>query len=167
MKIQYLKGDATVPVSPQGAYIAHCCNNANGFGRGFAHATRSRYPLVKERYHKWFDGETGPNMTGPPTLGNVQFVPLDGDVTYCNIVGQDGYSGKPQGYVYVRYDAIETGLRHIRERIERDRARGVTKPLQMPRMGSGLAGGKWERIEGFINDIFGHTETEVFVVDIE
>jgi hypothetical protein len=126
-------------------YIAHCCNDKNGFGSGFAGGIAMTFPDVKAAYHSWFGGSGGDSTSHLPMLGEVQFVTTGNDITFCNIIGQRGY-GKP-GPRYVDYDAIRDGLIKVADRYVRN-----PKPVYLPKLGAGLAGGEWSVISQIIEE---------------
>ena len=78
-------------------------------------------------------------------LGDVQFVAVADDLVVANLIGQHGIARRGEAKPPVRYDAIGTGLQTIRDRALRDDA-----SVHMPRIGAGLAGGDWQRIEATI-----------------
>ena len=45
------------------------------------------------------------------------------------------------------------------------RAIQLNASVHMPRIGCGLAGGKWEQIEIIIKEVFEDTDIEIFVYD--
>jgi hypothetical protein len=60
------------------------------------------------------------------------------EIFVANIVGQHGYRPGPDGPA-VRYPAIATALSVVA-----DRALELKASVHMPRIGCGLAGGRWE-----------------------
>ena len=62
----------------------------------------------------------------------------------ANMIGQDGTRTGGKG-VLVRYEAIDTALGAVAAR-----ATELNESIHMPRIGCGLAGGDWERIEPLI-----------------
>lgn len=60
------------------------------------------------------------------------------------MIGQRGIRRGSKG-VPVRYDAIDTALDRLA-----DRTVELGASVHMPRMGCGLAGGSWERVEPLI-----------------
>lgn len=68
-----------------------------------------------------------------------------------------GSSGPP-----IRYDAVEQCLRTVG-----DDALRLGASLHMPRIGCGLAGGKWERIEPIIIDTLSERDIPVTVYDFD
>ncbi|MFB6579870.1 hypothetical protein ACFCYC_21090 [Streptomyces sp. NPDC056402] len=80
-------------------------------------------------------------------------------VIAANMVGQRGIrtgSGGPP----VRYDAVERCLAALA-----DRAVELGASVHMPRIGCGLAGGKWARIEPLITGALCARDVEVTVYD--
>jgi O-acetyl-ADP-ribose deacetylase (regulator of RNase III) len=140
--IQYLKGDATQPQARGNRIIAHVCNDRGGWGKGFVVAISRRWPEPEAAYRAWFK-DRSKNDFG---LGAVQFVPVEPHVWVANMVAQHGMrtgsSGPP-----IRYEAVRACPGKLAARAQK-----MGASVHMPRIGCGLAGGKWERIEPIIAD---------------
>jgi O-acetyl-ADP-ribose deacetylase (regulator of RNase III) len=191
MSIQYLIGDATEPVGPGIKIIAHCCNDAGGWGSGFVIALSNRFGAITEesyyvrpqeayttwysafnsddngerkRARRWLIGMLGLLNLVPFELGEVQYVPVKGKIIVANIIGQHGYGYvKDQGNPPIRYDAIQRGLESIRDACIHT---GDIVSVHMPRMGAGLAGGEWSKIEKIINETLVRAGISVYVYDL-
>ena len=70
---------------------------------------------------------------------------VEDDLWVANVIGQEGLRAK-DGRPPVRYAAIGEGLGVVRAKAE---ALGGAS-VHMPRIGCGLAGGKWEEMEPVI-----------------
>ncbi|MEU3336870.1 macro domain-containing protein [Streptomyces sp. NPDC006668] len=139
-EIAYVRGDATVPSVKGVKVIAHVCNDIGGWGKGFVLAVSRRWPEPEAAYRAWHRGRAG-NDFG---LGAVQFVQVEPYVWVANMIGQRGIRTGSKG-VPVRYEAIDTALAGLA-----DKALELGASVHMPRIGCGLAGGKWSRIEPLI-----------------
>lgn len=93
-------------------------------------------------------------------LGDVQFTHV-GNITIANMIAQNGYS-KP-GQPAISYAALETCLALVRSHAE---AYSPTLAVHMPRIGVGLAGGKWDVIEPMIVRELCERGVEVTVYDL-
>jgi O-acetyl-ADP-ribose deacetylase (regulator of RNase III) len=135
--IRYLQGDATNPaavaVGSSRFVIAHVVNDCGGWGRGFVVSLSKRYAAPEQAYRDLA-------KSGGLTLGDVQFVDCGTRTTVANMIAQEAYS-KP-GQPAIRYDALETCLNKVHEY-----AIDLGASVHMPRIGCGLAGGKWSEIE--------------------
>jgi O-acetyl-ADP-ribose deacetylase (regulator of RNase III) len=89
----------------------------------------------------------------------VQFVQVEPALWVANMIGQEGM-GVKQGRPPIRYEAIEEGLRRVAAFASE---RGAS--VHMPRIGCGLAGGKWEVIEPIIERTLIAASVEVTVYD--
>ncbi|MFD9716332.1 Appr-1-p processing protein [Streptomyces sp. NPDC059076] len=138
--IVYVRGDATAPQGKGIKLIAHVCNDLGGWGKGFVVALSRRWPEPEASYRRWHR-ERARNDFG---LGAVQFVQVGPYVWVANMVGQRGMKRGSKGSP-VRYDAIDTALAAVAEEAVK---RGAS--VHMPRIGTGLAGGVWSRIEPLI-----------------
>jgi O-acetyl-ADP-ribose deacetylase (regulator of RNase III) len=158
MTITYLHGDATRPDSSEGpAIIAHICNDIGKWGRGFVMAVSNRWPEPEETYRKAFASKA------KPELGDVQFVPVQNNVTIANIIGQHGIRlpKTPKKEPPIRYEAVRAGLRKVAEY-----AQSTRSSVHMPRIGCGLAGGRWEMIEPLIKENLLSKNINVNVYDL-
>ncbi|MEU0602080.1 macro domain-containing protein [Streptomyces sp. NPDC006393] len=139
-EITYIRGDATAPSVKGVKVIAHVCNDIGGWGKGFVLALSRRWPEPEAAYRAWHRDRAS-NDFG---LGSVQVVPVDRYVWVANMIGQRGIRRGSKG-VPVRYDAIDRALDRLA-----DRAVELEASVHMPRIGCGLAGGSWERVEPLV-----------------
>lgn len=156
MRIQYRVGDATTPVEQKPVIIVHCVNSIGKWGSGFVLAVSKRWSAPKELYQKWYY-ERAHNDFG---LGAVQFVPVEVAMWVANLVGQHGIYAE-NGVPPIRYPAIEQGLRKVGEF-----AKYMGATVVMPRMGAGLAQGRWEIIEGLVEQCLCAEGVPVTVYDL-
>lgn len=153
MTIRYLEGDATDPQSPGHKVIVHVCNDLGGWGRGFVLALSKRWPEPERDYRQWFASEPR------PSLGDVQFVTVEAEITVANMVGQHGLRRK-RGNPPIRYEAVRTGLETVAAF-----AKDLRASVHMPRIGCGLAGGEWHLIEPIIQETLAASGIETTVYD--
>jgi O-acetyl-ADP-ribose deacetylase (regulator of RNase III) len=138
--IEYIRGDATTPHAKGVKLIAHVCNDRGGWGKGFVLAISKRWPQPETAYRAWYRDRAHNDFA----LGAAQLVQVEKYLWVANLIGQHGTrtgSNRPP----VRYDAIDTALDLLGEK-----ARELGASVHMPRIGCGLAGGRWERIEPLI-----------------
>src|SRR3954453_10846080 len=133
--ITYLKGDATNPLAAGNKIICHCCNDLGRWGKGFVLALSKKWPGPEAEYRRWH--REGTNFA----LGEVQLVEVGPCLWVANMVGQHGIRAGSSGPP-IRYDA----LRRCLEKVAAEAARRSAS-VHMPRIGCGLAGGEWERVE--------------------
>ncbi|MCD6569106.1 MAG: macro domain-containing protein [Deltaproteobacteria bacterium] len=141
MGISYVIGDATYPVGSGTKVIVHVCNDVGAWGKGFVLALSKRWKAPETMYMDWYKGRCDISFT----LGEVQFVKVEDDIYVANVIGQKGLR-KVGGIPPVRYNAIEEGLRKVADFAIEDKA-----SIHMPRIGCGLAGGSWDKVEDIIN----------------
>lgn len=154
-KIVYLKGDATVPQAKGNKMIVHICNNIGGWGKGFVLAISKRWPEPEKAYRKWHRERAQNDFE----LGSVQIVQVEKYIWVANMIGQHGIKTGSKG-VPIRYEAIETGLVKIAAQ-----AQELDTSIHMPRIGCGLAGGKWEQVEPIIERTLLAAEVPTYVYD--
>jgi O-acetyl-ADP-ribose deacetylase (regulator of RNase III) len=149
--IHYIKGDATRPRGDGKKIICHICNNVGAWGAGFVLAISARWDAPEEAYRELTPEER--------MLGNVMLVPVEDDITVANMIAQQGVGYNKDGLAPIRYGAVRVALAAVNDVAYRT---GAT--LHMPRIGCGLAGGRWEDIEKIIQDV---ASVNVYVYDLK
>ncbi|MEU9755961.1 macro domain-containing protein [Streptomyces althioticus] len=141
-EIRYVRGDATVPSVKGVKIIAHVCNDIGGWGKGFVLALSRRWPEPEAAYRAWHRDRAA-NDFG---LGAVQLVQAERYVWVANMIGQRGVRTGSKG-VPVRYEAVDTALDRLA-----GHALELGASVHMPRIGCGLAGGRWSRVEPLVEN---------------
>lgn len=157
MKIEYRKGDL---FSTDITAIVHGCNAQGVMGSGVAKIVREKYPKAYERYVNEY------NLNKHLKLGHVIPVPCgDRNVDPANFkiiinaITQD-FFGR-DGKRYVSYDAIADSMNTINQFFE---VYGISE-IAMPKIGAGLANGKWEIIERIIETELINVKPYVYYID--
>ncbi|MEU3140174.1 macro domain-containing protein [Nocardiopsis alba] len=138
--LRILRGDATSPQASGPKIIAHVCNDQGGWGKGFVLAISRRWPEPERDYRAWYRERAHNDFE----LGAVRLVQVEADTWVANMIGQHGMrrgSGGPP----IRYEAVASCLRALAAH-----ALELGATVHMPRIGCGLAGGKWERIQPLV-----------------
>lgn len=136
--INYIRGDATNPIGNDKKLIVHICNDIGGWGKGFVLVVSKKWKKPEQKYREWFKSQQNFEF------GEVQFVELDSDLSIANMIGQHKIK-KTDGQIPIRNKAVEKCLSKIAYFSEQN---GYS--VHMPRIGCGLAGGDWNRIEQII-----------------
>jgi len=155
--LRFIKGDATSPQAKGPKVIAHICNDAGGWGKGFVLAISRRWPEPERAYRRWHRERAG-NGFG---LGALQLVGVQPNLWVANMVGQHGVKHGSAGPP-VRYEAIAACLTKLTAEAKR-----LEASVHMPRIGCGLAGGRWERIEPLIDATLVAADVPVTVYDFD
>lgn len=150
--IQYQIGDATCPTGGGSKIIAHTCNDAGIWGAGFVLAISKRWPEPEAAY-------TERNRKTWHALGDVQFIRVGPDILVANMIARHR-AGNQDGPP-IRYDALRACLREVAIR-----AISIAASVHMPRIGCGLAGGEWFRIEPLIAETLCVENVQVIVYDL-
>lgn len=137
MSVTIEPGDATdASAFPLGCIIAHVVNDVGAWGRGFVVPLAKRYPHARGEYKRDWRNHR---------LGAVQFVMLRGEsVVVANMFAQHGIGA---GRRRLRYGSLRRCLRKVTET-----ARDIDATILMPRIGCGLAGGKWDVVLKIIEE---------------
>lgn len=159
-KIEYLKGNAITPIvkDEEVSVICHCCNTIGKWGKGFVVALGAHYPESRKAYYSYLKDVGYDNA-----LGKCCLVSVGKNLAVANVFGQKRIYPTWDGKIPLDYEALENGLTSCRNIME-----AMKQPftIHMPRIGCGLAGGKWEIVEGIINKVFGERDIQVYVYDL-
>jgi O-acetyl-ADP-ribose deacetylase (regulator of RNase III) len=156
--IRYVTGDATCPQASGPVIIAHVCNDQGGWGCGFVLALSARWPQPEQAYRAW-------HRTGGTSfsLGWTQLVPVgkEEDSTWiANMIAQHG-THAAGNLPPLRYRVLGSCLRRVgSEALQRHAS------VHMPRIGCGLAGGRWDLVEPVIIEALSRQGVPVTVYDL-
>jgi O-acetyl-ADP-ribose deacetylase (regulator of RNase III) len=160
-RIEYQLGDATAPVGKANKIVCHICNDIGGWGKGFVLAISKHWPQPEANYRQWHRER----KTNDFALGALQLVKVEADIWVANMIAQHETARK--GVVSrdalppIRYKAVEVALAKLALEAKRLKA-----SIHMPRIGCGLAGGTWDKIEPIIHRTLCMNEIEVTVYDL-
>lgn len=149
-KIKYVTGNALEPIGKRQKLIVHVCNSDGVMGAGIAYAIAKKWPEVYDKYRA---------MKKRP-LGIIQTVMVNPDVMVCNMIAQHLRPSGPDNIPLV-YKALDDCLKRVALI-----ALLLGWEVHMPRIGAGLAGGDWERIEQMIEHRLCGQRVSVIVYDL-
>ncbi len=155
MEITYIKGDATRPATEGNKIIVHICNDIGGWGKGFVLALSKCWKEPEQQYREWYRKQE--NFS----LGQVQFVQVEDSLWVANLIGQHQLNRDEYGNPPIRYEAVLSGLEKVGQ-FALDKKASV----HMPRIGCGLAGGTWDKIEPMIQKCLTSRNIPVTVYDL-
>jgi len=150
------QGDAVqVDHPPTVTLLVHCVNNRAVWGAGFVLALGAKWPECRRHYMAWSTHRDPASL-----LGQTLFVKVEPHVVIANVCGQDGI-----GHGSLRLPALEQGLKHVA--VLADRLAGPPRHkqvlVQMPRIGCGLAGGRWVDVESILTEVLHRQRVRVRV----
>jgi O-acetyl-ADP-ribose deacetylase (regulator of RNase III) len=155
--IGYVKGDATCPQARGVKLICHVCNDRGAWGKGFVLAISRRWEQPERAYREWYNEGRDNGFR----LGAVQFVQVEPYVWVANMVAQHGTKTGSKGPP-IRYEAVAECLGKVAEK-----ATELSASIHLPRIGCGLAGGSWSRIEPLLFESLCRCGLSVTVYDFE
>lgn len=157
-KITYVVGDATEPIGDGLKIIAHIVNDQGLWGKGFVLAVSNRWPITRKKYMEV--AQKRPLAYDGHYLGDVQIVKVSTEITVANMVAQHGIKSSSNP-VPLDYSALDTCLTFLS-----GYAYALGASIHMPRIGCGLGGSVWWKVEPFVvqASLFG---VPVFVYDLE
>ncbi len=154
--LNYIIGDATNPNVVGNKIVVHICNDIGGWGKGFVMAISKRWTTPESKYREWFKSQE------KFSLGQTQFVKVEDDLWVANIIGQHKINRDENGNAPIRYDAIAQGLDKVAQF-----AKDNIATVHMPRIGCGLAGGTWDKIEPLIENSLLKRDIDTYVYDFK
>ena len=154
--ISYLIGDATRPKIAGRKIIAHICNDKGAWGKGFVLALSKISVEPELTYRQWFANRE----TNDFALGSVQFAPFAPEILVANMIGQHDIR-TINGVPPIRLRAVEKALSKVCRKALR-----LDASVHLPRIGCGLAGGVWSRIQPLIEEQLCAFDIPVFVYDL-
>lgn len=137
MPLHFVSGDATRPVGTGNMIIAHCVNDAGGWGSGFVVALSRRWPQPERDYRRWY-------RTSEFRLGAIKLVPVEQQLWVANMVAQHGYRTPA-----VRKPLSDGALTECLTALAQQ-ARDLNATVHMPRIGTQRGGAKWKDVEALI-----------------
>jgi O-acetyl-ADP-ribose deacetylase (regulator of RNase III) len=156
-QIHYLHGDATCPQAKGPKVIAHICNDRGGWGKGFVLAVSKRWPQPEAAYRQWHRDRARNDFE----LGAIQLVQVNPHTWVANMIGQHGIKTSRSSGPPIRYEAVDQCLHQLAKH-----ASDLKASIHMPRIGCGLAGGRWNRIEPLITSQLVNHGVSVTVYDV-
>jgi len=148
--IHYIQGDATLPISS--GILLHVCNDIGLWGAGFVVALSKRYPETQLKYLECY-------RKGYAVLGMCIPQVINDDLTIIHMIAQKGVRSKSNP-IPLQYDKLETCLHKINSKFPE-------ATIHMPRIGCGLGGGDWNKVEPLIvNRLDSNNDREVFIYDL-
>jgi O-acetyl-ADP-ribose deacetylase (regulator of RNase III) len=156
-ELRYTIGDATAPQGTGPRIICHICNDIGGWGKGFVLAISKRWPQPEAAYRRWHEE----GAAGGFALGAVQLVEVEPRLWVANMIAQHGI--KPlKDLPPIRYAELADCLVKVGDTALREKA-----SAHMPRIGCGLAGGTWDRVEPIIREQLVERGVDVTVYDFD
>lgn len=149
--IHYVIGDATQPVGDGRKTIVHVCNDIGGWGRGFVVALSKRWSQPETIYRQAASNRM-------LDLGRVLSVKVTSDTWVSNMIAQHDVR-TIDGVPPIRYDALRNCLTIVATQARTDKS-----SIHMPRIGCGLAGGEWSKVEALINELM--NDLQIYVYDL-
>lgn len=155
--IQYLTGDATSPQAKGNKLICHICNDLGHWGKGFVLAISKKWIEPERDYRHWHRQ----GLKNDFALGNVRFIDVGNGIFVGNMLAQRGIKTSSNGSP-IRYAALRCCLAKVAVK-----AADIGASVHMPRIGCGLAGGQWEKIEPIIVEELLCKGLEVTIYDFQ
>lgn len=161
-QIHYRVGDAAKPISllseDERKVIMHVVNNIGVFGAGFALNLGNQYPQTKNdylQYGDYFNYDLGSNIYS-----------FCGGICVAHLIAQDGvinYNNPHPLKYYALADCFRTLYLDLNDS---NQASATNITLHAPRLGCGLAGGKWEKVAEIIQETLVDEGIDVVIYDL-
>lgn len=140
---------------PDLTHVAHQCNLYHAFGAGLARAIAKKWPRAAAADRATAYGAPGKLGTfslslGAPTVVNI----------YSQRGPEDGFAE-----CLTDYEALGKALNRLTQELYAAQGLGQAVRLGLPyRLGCGLAGGRWPKVYGMVEKIFGPAPLDVVIV---
>lgn len=163
-EIVYVVGDATIPIGDGPRIIAHVANDIGAWGAGFSGAISRRWNAPEQDYRAWYARSGRKDLLTPFGLGQSWQTPVGDGLYVVSMIAQHGIRG-PRNPAPIRYNALWTCLERLAHAAL---LFGLERPasVHMPRIGCGLAGGTWDRVEPLIVEHLVQRGVPVTVYDL-
>jgi O-acetyl-ADP-ribose deacetylase (regulator of RNase III) len=135
------------------------CNDIGAWGAGFVLALSKKWSQPEAEYRRI--------PAAKRKLGYVQYIPVGNNTYVVNMIAQTNIKTNTFGVPPIRYEAVETCLKKTAEFARSLNNGANTVSIHMPRIGCGLAGGKWEIMEKVIEDAVDDIPVTVYDFQLE
>ena len=151
--VKYIKGDI---LNVTEGIIVQQVNCKGVMGAGLAKQIRDKWPSVYDRYlDKVYYSPKNEDL-----LGTTAWNKVDTNLFVASIFGQYDYG---HGTKFTIYPALFKGLDYVFGMAETDQI-----PVYMPKgLGCGLAGGNWDFVEAYIQDLDLFFDKEIKIIIVE
>jgi O-acetyl-ADP-ribose deacetylase (regulator of RNase III) len=141
MEIHYTEGDVVEPDCRGIRIVAFLTNDVTpNWGGGVARQVATRKPDIQATFRT--DAKEHPETL---QLGKAIFLKANSTLYYAALVAQHGLARNSEPKI--DYEALGEALRKLGLR-----ARNLQASIHMPKIGTGLAGGRWDMIEQMIRE---------------
>lgn len=142
-----IKGDLFKPFAEKEFdLMVHGCNCFHSFGKGFA-------AIVKHKYPQAYTADKKTSKGSRAKLGTYSQAETEHGII-INLYSQYHYG---YGAINCDYSAIKKGFISLNEEYK-------DQSIAIPKIGAGLAGGDWEKIESIINEVTPDLDITLFIV---
>lgn len=151
--VKYIKGDI---LNVTEGIIVQQVNCKGVMGAGLAKQIRDKWPSVYDRYlDKVYYSPKNEDL-----LGTTAWNKVDTNLFVASIFGQYDYG---HGTKFTIYPALFKGLDYVFGMAETDQI-----PVYIPKgLGCGLAGGNWDFVEAYIQDLDLFFDKEIKIIIVE
>lgn len=169
MPIQYLKGDVTKVREnfPEGKIvIPHVLSETGAFNAGVAGCIRNKWPKAYDHWHLYLQMWHLTEGFDIHPWGETNVCLVEKDLYIANMCAQIGLRSNKNTKA-LSYAFLEMCLDDLKDWTwENSGFRWISQSysIHMPRIGCGLAGGKWDKVEPIIQKCLG--EYDVYVYDL-
>lgn len=151
IEINYVNGDVTNVQETEynrDIIIPHICNDLGAWGAGFVLALSKKWAQPEMAYRRLSKQEL--------VRGTVQFIRVEKNVLVANMIAQHGIRSRFNP-TPIDYAALSVCLKEVDHM-----AHSTASNVHMPKIGAGLAGGDWDKIESIIKNTLS-VPTTVFI----
>lgn len=155
MIVEYVKGNAvSLFLDEKYQMFAHGCNICNRMGSGIAKEVKERLPDLYKLDLTTVSGDRS-------KLGTIAAVPVGNGVAF-NMYTQATFWDPAD---MLSYDAVRACFAEVNTLCQETVDFGLRPTMCIPKIGSGLARGDWDKIEAIINEVTPNIDITVVEFD--
>lgn len=141
----------------------HGCNCYHAMGSGIAGQVARRYPAVPEA-DRVGSAYGDPYKIGTYTKAHCTSI-VDPAITFTVFNAYTQIAPSYNGEDVFQYNGLHTVLTDFVGRLDLNRTEPTPYRLGIPKIGAGLAGGDWERIQHIIHNTLGRSNIDVYIIE--
>ena len=160
--LRYVDGDASVPelYTDKHNYLFHIVNNIGRWGAGFTKSLNKNIPQCGKDYRAYMNYHKGTDNRR--LLGDFFQTEVSSNFSVVHLFAQKGVRG-PQNPHPLDYAHLNKCMKNFKKYLKVEGIHSSKVCIHMPKIGTGLAGGQWNKIAPSIERILGQCETVVYL----
>jgi len=156
--IHHIYGDVLRQEGNEIKFIVHVCNDIGKWGAGFTKELSKKWKTPELMYKSFILK----NKPGIHNLGKNILVKVEENIYVVNMICQHNVRNLNNS-IPLKYNYLEKCLNKLAGYIEENKFPSNVS-IHMPKIGSGLAGGDWNKIEGIIRKTLDKFKVNIYIL---